>query len=125
MRRSMIVMAIFLCQLAYPQKKDGTAVSVLKTKCTQLAKDYCSSADRSGRSFYDVRHNRCLAICTSTGDGFITTSLADIQTRKTLAIAVYGLADPSGVKRSSWGVIGKKRTTYERAMEYINRMTKE
>ncbi len=125
MRRSMIVMALFLFQLSYSQEKDSTVLLESKTKCMQLVKEYCSSVDMAGGSFYDVRHNRCFALCTSVGAGFITTSLDDVRTGEVLAIAVYGLVDPSGVKRSSWGVIGKKRTTYEKAMEYINKMTKE
>ena len=125
MRRSMIVFALFLSQLVYPQEKDSAVIFELKTKCMHSARKYCSSDRMSGGSFYDVKHNRCFAICTSKGNGFITTSLGDVGTGENLAIAVYGLNDPSGVKRSSWGVIGKKRTTYEKAMEYINRMTKE
>ncbi len=125
MKWLIIVVALFLCQLCSSQEKDSTAVAESKTKCMQLAKEQCRSAGMNGGFYYDAKQNRCYAICTSIGDGFITTTLDDVLAGEVLAIAVYGLADPSGVRRSSWGVIGKKRTSYEKAMGYINKMTKE
>jgi hypothetical protein len=125
MKWPIIVAAFFVYQFCSSEEKDSAAVAQSKTKCMQLAKEQCRSAGMSGGFYYDAKHNRCYAICTSIGDGFITTTLDDVLAGEVMAIAVNGLADPSGVRRSSWGVIGKKRTSYQKAMDYINKMTKE
>ena len=124
MKRTILVFMVCTFQICYGQDKDRKVIFELKTKCMELARDYCREAS-SGGSFYDVKHNRCFAICTRIGSGFISTSLDDVHTGMNLAISYFGTVDSTGTKIDSWGVIRDEMTTYDKAMKYIKKMTTE
>ena len=101
----------------------------------ELARNFCNEVsvkgfvNPSGGSFYDVKKNRCYAICTCMNfdttndgkDGFTMVSLLDVHSSQTLAMYMAFGRD----QKRSFGYINNKLTSDEKAKAYIKRMTTE
>jgi hypothetical protein len=104
----------------------------------EMAKDFCNEQRVEGelesntsRSFYDVKRNRCYAICshfhadtTTTGKGlgsFISVELWDVQTGSLMAWYTKHLVR----QYLNHGEIDGESTTVEKAEAHIKRMTTE
>ena len=137
--KSLVVILLLFASTSHSQSsKDRKEIFELRTKCMELAKDFCNEERvegeferNSGGSFYDVKRNRCYAICTwrhtdttSTGrglGGFISVSLSDVHTGSLMALYTKYFVR----QYLNYGEINGERTTMEKAEAYIKRMTTE
>jgi hypothetical protein len=135
--KTFVAMLLLLAPMVYSQSaKDRKEIFELRTKCMEMAKDFCGTQteDEMGNgyppseSFYDVKRNRRYAICTwihpdttRSGNGFISVTLSDAQTGRTLAMYMNFWLD----SRHCYGEINGEATTMKRAEVYIKKMTTE
>jgi len=100
----------------------------------ELARDYCNETRvaggvNTGGAFYDVRRNRCYAICETSiidtasqgKNTFRIVTLSDVHTNEPLA----SYMEYWNAHERDYGEIGGKLTSRSKAKAYIKRMTTE
>jgi hypothetical protein len=103
------------------QTNDKKVIFELKTKCMELARDYCTYEGLSFKgSLYDAKTNNCYVLSQRRDTLYFLRYISNVHTGQILAKSCYYYK--AGF--TNYGQIGEANVPYEKAEDYITRFVK-